>query len=68
MEPITKEEFALRLDKLCSTYNTANIIIRGKHGVGFLGLPRHLQEDALDKMGLRREIDPVSGMTNFYEV
>lgn len=71
MTQITNEQFQERLDKLCETNPLANRLINGDDNMmvfGFMGLANHLQLDALKRMGLRREVDEVSGSISFHEL
>jgi len=64
--PLTSEQFKERLDKLCSENPTADKLINGAK-LGFTGLAKHLQQDALKRMGIRSETCPYSGATTYYD-
>lgn len=67
---ITSEQFKERLDKLCSESQLADILINGSTNspaLGFTGLAKHLQRDALKRMGLIEIVCPYSGSINYKE-
>lgn len=69
LTPITDEQFTERLNKLCETNPLANRIINGDEnmdGCGFHGLAKHLQTDALKRMGLRAEVSDITGATSYF--
>ena len=68
LKHISPEEFKIRLAKLASENALVKQLLDGAGGgkpVKFENWPERLKLDAFGKMGIIREHDTISGITNF---
>lgn len=61
--PITSIEFKARLDKLCEVNGLLKTLLIK---VQFKDLPKHLQRDAIKRMGLRVDVCPWTDQESYY--
>lgn len=60
---MTPAEFRRRMDVLCESEAVQrNISAAG----GFPGLAKHLRKEALQRMGIRETVSPITGQVLFY--
>jgi len=64
---ITPEEFSKGLSNLASENKLVKRLLEELPG-GFEGLPKHLKADAYKRMGIKKIVDQVSGITYFVDI